>query len=210
MSTTVRRSFRSCLNAQFLKIADHTPRALLVCVVLVGAVLSSNAQAPLDPLPAIRELYLKSAEEETLVEEGIERTAALIEQSNPTDPTLEAYHAGFLIMRAKHTFWPKKKLRYLREGLPILDEIVKVNREHIEARYLRLLSCYYLPNFLGRKWSVREDFKILGELLPKHAGDYPPRLYADMVSFLLKEGSPGPELRSRLKQTLGTVLPATR
>ena len=90
----------------------------------------------------------------------------------------------------------------IRGGLAILDDVVARNPEHAEARYLRLMSCYYLPGILGRGRSVRDDFAALARLLPGVQHRYPPDLYRAIASFVLENGQPAEPLRGRLEGTL--------
>jgi hypothetical protein len=105
-------------------------------------------------------------------------------------------------LRAKHGTWPPSRLRHLREGLSILDGAVAARPDEAEVRYLRLLSCYYLPGILGRGRSVREDFAALARLLPEARHDFPPELYAAMVRFVLENGGPSPPQRAALLAAL--------
>jgi hypothetical protein len=51
-----------------------------------------------------------------------------------------------------------------------------------------LVSCYYLPFFLGRKTSVREDFAALAENLPKVSESLPAAWYVGICRFVLTRG----------------------
>jgi hypothetical protein len=68
----------------------------------------------------------------------------------------------------------------------------------VEIRYLRLTSCYYLPFFLGRKFSVKEDFRMLAEQLPLQAERFPARWVFAIADFVLKKGDPDPAQRAAL------------
>lgn len=157
------------------------------------------------PVKEVRLLYLESAENEAFIDKGL----ALIDQTQAASareqPVLEAYRGGLLVMRAKHVFWPGTKMKHLREGLPVLDALLEAHQDNSEIRYLRLLSCYYLPNFLGRGWSVEADFKALGKLLPREAHRYPADLYGHMVEFVLSKGNPSPSVRANLQEALAQL-----
>jgi hypothetical protein len=75
-------------------------------------------------------------------------------------------------------------MKFLNEGLPLLDELVIRHPSKVEIRYLRLLSCYFLPRFLGRGDTVQEDARTLAVLLPESRTSFPPSLFADMVRFV--------------------------
>lgn len=128
----------------------------------------------------LRSYYLAGVEDSEAINKGI----SLAENAVKPGVTVKAYHAALTILHAKHAFWPPKKMRYLNEGLPVLDDLVEAYSDHVEIRYLRLLSCYYLPRFLGRSDTVAEDAAKLAYLLPGASGDFPAPLFADMVRFV--------------------------
>jgi hypothetical protein len=155
-------------------------------------------------LARLRSIYLAAVQDESEIATGL-RTVEEIRaatKSPHTHATLSAYEGALITLRAKHAFWPGAKLRHLREGLAILDSVIVANPAHAEARYLRLMSCYYLPGLLGRGWSVREDFAALGRLLPDVGSEYPPDLIAAVTHFVLKHG----DLPSAQRRTLETLL----
>lgn len=128
----------------------------------------------------LRAYYLAGVEDEMALARGLLLAETAL---NPSE-TVKAYHAALTILHAKHAFWPPRKMRYLNAGLPVLDALVKNHANHVEIRYLRLLSCYYLPRFLGRTDTVTEDAGVLARLLPEAGGDFPRPLFTDMVRFV--------------------------
>jgi phytoene synthase len=114
---------------------------------------------------------------------------------------VSAYRGAFDVVEARHAFWPKARLEPLRRGLPQLDSAVKRAPAQAEIRYLRLTSAYYLPFFLGRSWSVREDFKALASLLPSVRSAYPAEWYVAIADFVLENGDLGERERRQLKRT---------
>ncbi len=128
----------------------------------------------------LRTQYVAAVTDEELITDAL----ATISQLKNPQPVIQAYEAAFIILKAKHVFWPTKKMRHLNEGLPKLDALVDAHPLDVEIRYLRLLSCYYLPRFLGRSDSVDQDMKALAHLLPRAGKDFPTTLYQDMVRFV--------------------------
>jgi hypothetical protein len=185
--------------------------ALLVLVPVAhaggpGGTDSSRAEVS-ERLARLRIVYLAAVNDEGAIAEGLRsieeiRSAA---QGAHLHATLSAYQAALITLRAKHAFWPQSKLRHLREGLAMLDSVVGANPAHAEARYLRLMSCYYLPGLLGRGWSVREDFTALARLLPYVEDEYPPDLLAAVTRFVLQHGRPAADQRRRLETLLAAL-----
>ncbi len=155
-------------------------------------------------LELVRHLYLNAVESERAIPRGMaevdrQRTTA----RGNVDATLAAYRGAFTLLRAKHGSWPPDRLRHTRDGLAVLDSVIAEHPDHAEARYLRLMSCFYLPRILGRGWSVRDDFAALSRLLPSVHEQYPPELYRAIVDFVLKNGQPSTAQRAALQASLG-------
>ena len=157
---------------------------------------ASAAESPW--LDRLRTYYVEAVEDESALEEA----EALIEAEGRADPTTRAYEGALIVLKAKHAFWPHRKVHYLREGLDMLDALVEAHPEEVEIRYLRLLSCYFIPSFFGRDWSVREDFAALSRGLPDAADRFPADLFDVMVRFVLEHGSPEAHHRERLAALL--------
>jgi hypothetical protein len=103
----------------------------------------------------------------------------------PTDSFANAYHGALTVMRARYAFWPGRKLRYLRAGLQSLDDEVSAHPDAVEFRYLRLISCYYLPRFLSRSWSVEEDAHAVASGIQQLRWTFERSFYYDLVKFVL-------------------------
>ena len=137
--------------------------------------------------------------------EALEATLDAIERRAGSDPLTEGYRSALIVLEAKHARWPLQKWRYLQEGLGGLDALVEEHPQDVEIRYLRLLSCYFLPGFLGRGWSVDEDFAALAHALPHARGDFPTDLFHQMVGFVLESGDLDPAARDRLEAALREI-----
>jgi hypothetical protein len=177
--------------------------------LLLAAVLSSlpTPAHGQDPLQRVRQLYWSAVHDERAIARGVQalreaRAGAAVRAGSGVDAALAAYDGALTTLRAKHGSWPPARLRHLREGLAVMDAVVAAHPDHPEARYLRLMSCYYLPGFLGRGASVRDDFAALARLLPGARGEYPPELYAAITRFVLRHGNPTAGQRRALEAAL--------
>jgi hypothetical protein len=186
--------------------------------ILAAAILgmtfadSAGAQAPhpgaRTGLEQVRHLYYQAVQSERSIAPGlaeVERQRTTARDAN-VRATLAAYTGAFTLLRAKHGVWPPDRLRHTRDGLAVLDSVIAAHPDHAEARYLRLMSCYYLPRILGRGWSVRDDFAALARLLPGVRAQYPSDLYQAIVRFVLRNGRPSPEQRAALEASLRASL----
>jgi hypothetical protein len=184
--------------------------AVLVRVLLLLPLLASPllAATPEGRLEAIRNLYLAAVDDSAAIDRALDeigrvRSEGGLEKGSDMLVALRAYEGALITLRAKHGVWPPRRLGHLTAGLEILDEIVRDHPDHVEARYLRLMSCYYLPPILGRRQSVRADFAALARMLPARKGEFAPDLYQAIARFILEEGSPTAEQARALRMSLG-------
>jgi hypothetical protein len=171
-------------------------------VELLAAAPREHATAELQRL---RELYfdaVQSAEALETAEREIRAMRARNATAGEMDVLLTAYDGALRTLRAKHGRWPPARLRDLQDGLRTLDQVVEQHPDIAEARYLRLMSCYYLPSLLGRSGSVREDFQALGRLLPGARSSFSRKLYEAAATFVLENGELHPTDRARLERSL--------
>lgn len=115
---------------------------------------------------------------------------------------LNGYTGALNVVQAKHGFNFKSKWKNLEKGLPLLDTAVARDESQAELRYLRLTCNYYLPFFLGRKSIVKEDFKMLAELLPKVVENYPPKWFVSIAKFVLEKGELYQMQKARLTKSM--------
>lgn len=183
--------------------------ALLLAGVWMMSLTDSAAAQASHPagLERVRQMYYAAVQSERALAPGVaeverQRAAARDERVRAT---LAAYSGAFTLLRAKHGVWPPDRLRHTRSGLAVLDSLIARHPDHAEARYLRLMSCYYLPRVLGRGWSVRDDFAALARLLPSVRDQVPPELYRAIVRFVIDHGEPSPRQRAALQASLGAA-----
>lgn len=159
-----------------------------------GVEMHPFARAVIDhPLARLRELYFAAVEDRVAIDAALEevevlRDAGLARPGSRRAAVLDAYVGAITTLRAKHGRWPPDRLRHLNDGLARLDRAVSDAPDVAEIRYLRLMSCYYLPGILGRGSTVREDFAALARLLPRASPEFPPELYRAMVAFVIEHG----------------------
>lgn len=178
--------------------------------LLLSLVLAAPAAGQADPLPRIRQAYYAAVQDEAALGPAMQelrelRSTGRIRAGSSLDAALGAYRGALITLRAKHGTWPPTRLRHLRRGLAVMDSVAAKYPDHPEVRYLRLMSCYYLPGILGRGWSVREDFAALARLLPAARGDYPPDLYAAITRFVLEHGRLAAAQRRTLEAALASA-----
>ena len=162
------------------------------------------------PLTRLRELYYAAVNEREAIGAGLEeidrlRRDGYARPGSRRAAVLDAYAGAITTLRAKHGRWPLDRLRHLNSGLGVLDSAVADAPDAVEVRYLRLMSCYYLPGILGRGSSVRDDFQALARLLPDAAGEFPAELYRAILTFVVENGDVEPSRRAALESALRSL-----
>lgn len=165
---------------------------------------TGDARARMDRL---RALYFLSVSDASKLPEAERALAWLVARSRIDANLREAYKGAFEVVRAKHDLWPPAKLDALKRARPLLDGAVGRAPDHVEIRFLRLMSCYYLPFFFGRAWSVEEDFGRLAKLLPAANDPHLSGLRAEISSFVLAKYR---NLSSTDRERLTDVVRSTR
>lgn len=147
-------------------------------------------------------LYFLSVEEREWEERAVTLADSLGVLEGPEFRQIQALGGALEVVRAKNSRWPPNKLKHLRRGLAILDGLVEDAPQDPVVRYLRLVSCYYLPFFLDREESVEEDFRVLAEVLPEEGIAFSPPVRATVLDFVLEKGEIEDPDRTRLDEAL--------
>ena len=141
-------------------------------------------------LERVRTMYVLSVSDEPLIEEALLDlgTIATAEHSRERGyaAVADAYAAAFEVVRGKHAFWPRGKWNHVQDGLRVLDQLVRDHPAEPEIRYLRLVSCYYLPFFFSRGESVDADLEALLALLPEARGVLSDHAYRHVADFVIE------------------------
>ncbi len=148
-----------------------------------------SAGAPGDAveLQRLRSLYILAISyEEELERAEVEAARLARTMDGPAPALVRSYQGALTVLRAKHGFWPVARMRDLRAGLAELDRQVGAHPDHLEVRYLRLVSTAFLPSLLGRNADVRADLDAVARLLPTQVGQLPSRTLQAMGDTTLE------------------------
>jgi hypothetical protein len=199
---------KAWLRLRWLQVRGRlAPKPLLTLLPVL--LLSTGFARPVsaatidsEMISRLRSLYVEAGDRREAIDEAAKLLAGLTADDR-AEPLIEAFDSAFEIARAKHAFWPFSKLKHVRRGLPVLDRLVEEYPDDVEIRFLRLVSCYYMPGIMGRKGSVREDFAVLIDLLPASRDVFPESWFRRMVIFELQDPDITTEQRANLEELLG-------
>lgn len=72
-----------------------------------------------------------------------------------------AYHGSLMTLKARDASMPWNKLKYTKEGFLLLDRAIALEPENLEARLVRAMNSYQVPEFMGRLETAISDFKFI-------------------------------------------------
>jgi 15-cis-phytoene synthase len=174
----------------------------------------AEATVPWRVVEEVGELWVRAVEESSAVAAGLDAVARARLDVTPeaaaagsangaeVERLLTAFEGSFLALRARHGGWPRERLRWLRQGFDRMDAAVAAGPGMAEVRYIRLMSGFYLPGFLGRGDGVRSDLDALASLLPASRDRFPASLYPEVVRFVLEHAELDHDARRDLESAL--------
>ena len=164
-------------------------------------------------LDKLRILFVLGVKEKDFLNRGeaeIRLLKKMLDKDEKAQNLLLGYSGAIRVVQAKHGLNLNRKWKNLEAGIPMLDSAVARDSAQTELRYLRLVSNYYLPFFLGRKPVVRADFSALAKFLPQAADQYPPKWFLNVAGFVLEKGSLTEVEAARLKHKMQAVTAANQ
>jgi tetratricopeptide (TPR) repeat protein len=86
------------------------------------------------------------------------------------DPEVVAYTGAVELLQANHSSIVWEKLRLARDGLDLQDKAVKEAPDNLEVRFLRGVTDYQLPDYLGRHDVGVEDLTAVAKVAERASG----------------------------------------
>ena len=123
----------------------------------------------------VRQLYIRAIGSSEATTELMQRL-----QSSST-PLKQAYYGASLTLKAKHSWNPYSKLKYLKEGVTCLNEAIAKDPISAEARFLRYSMEFYVPEFLIEVKHMDEDRTMIFSTLSAA----PPEVQQVIANFFL-------------------------
>jgi hypothetical protein len=135
---------------------------LLFMVALTAIAFGAKAQE----MEVIREKIVRAIDNSLMTDSLY--TSLEKEKDRPAVKT--AYMGALLALKAKHTWNPYYKLRYLNEAENTFAQAIKQDPQDIEIRFLRFSVECNVPGFLGYNKNLESDHGMIITQLEK--GDY--------------------------------------
>ncbi|MDQ1151562.1 hypothetical protein [Sphingobacterium zeae] len=133
-----------------------------IVIIIVLFCLSKAGFGQQVNIDKIRREYAGAVKDEDLCEHNLK-----VLKEGAKSPTDKVYLAAYQILLAKHIGNPFKKVGQFKEGKNYLEEVIKENPNHIEARFIRWSVQVHAPSFLGYNNNILEDKNFLVKNLYK-------------------------------------------
>jgi hypothetical protein len=145
------------------------------------ALLTFSTVVLADQLEAGRGLFYKA------VEDAVALPLARAEFSQfAGNATAEMYLATLESLEAKHSLWPMRKYNLANSAIKKMAQIVQVNPDNYEIRFLYGSTLFYLPFFFDQSENAKREIRYLSDNLSFQVGVLTPQLISNVADFLIK------------------------
>lgn len=118
------------------------------------------APARAQDLPRIKKLMVKAVESQEITNDLFQELSALKSQ----DPLIWAYIATLEGLKAKHSWNPYNKLKFVSRSQKLIAKAVEARPDDLEIRFMRFSLQHYTPEFLGFSKNLDEDRQVIHRL----------------------------------------------
>ncbi len=142
------------------------------------------SESAADTLDMARQLFYSSVENEKALEKAFNLFQKIGEQESYEGMAL-TYIGALTALKGKYAFSPISKYRWVLKGLQVMDQAIMMNPENIEARFIRGMTCFYLPFFFRRKKTAYGDFQFIVSKIKEEFYHYDGQMMLNVIQFLL-------------------------
>ena len=168
-------------------------RLTLACVVLLAVGCQSDSSpAPLDPpapdgrtLSDAKDLFYRSVAGDRQSLPIAQRKLKELGGEDATDPQVTAYLGACKLLAANRAALPWEKASLAQQGLELEDRAVTEAPADFEIRFLRGVTNFVLPRFLGRWPTAVADLTAVAQVAAREAaaGRLDPRAAAAALDY---------------------------
>jgi len=145
---------------------DGGMKRVVIFLFPVISFLTSPLGAVGDPFESPEIIQIQALHDQSAAgdKSATDRLCALLETLLATQPhnsLYRVYLGSALTLKSRDAFPGPAKLRYLKDGLSMMDRAVKDAPENLCVRFVRAVNNFHLPAFVNRRDNARKDFEIL-------------------------------------------------
>jgi hypothetical protein len=122
------------------------------------------------------------------------------EKLNPQSPSIAAFKAAAIMMKAEFTAQPNEKIRYFNAGKDALEMCLAKNQWNTDCRFIRLTLQCKSPWFLGYHDNIEEDAQVVLDHLRLKYINTKIDFWKNAVSFMLVQSAIPKEIKTQLQQ----------
>ena len=124
-----------------------------------------------------------------------------LKSRNSSQPLIIAYIGTLEALKAKHSWNPYNKLKYVAQSQKTMQLAVNKSPEDIEIRFMRFSIQHYTPSFLGYSKDLNADRKMILKLFRNRSfGQADKALIKNIASFMIESKRCTAEELSLLKK----------
>jgi hypothetical protein len=139
-----------------------------------------------------RQLFYQSVENSKTIDKAINLFNE-IGKNKEYEGLALTYTGALTALKGKFAFFPFTKVRRVKEGLTLMDQGILLDPKNIESRFIRGMTCYYLPFFFKRKKTAQNDFRIIVQQLQTDYPKYEAQMVLNITNFLSENVELNPE-----------------
>lgn len=179
-------------------------KRLLLLFLLCAIILNTFAQA--DSPPELKQLRQKMVLALNSSKTTDSLYTALAKISNKP-PVYLAYLGTLDGLKAKHTWNPYSKIKYLTTAEKVLKQAADADPHNIEIRFLRFSIEHNVPGFLGyNKNQVADKDEMIHQLNAQNYGTANKPLTIQLIKFLIDSKQCTPAETEALHKHLAAIL----
>jgi len=133
-----------------------------------------------------RERFYKSVEDKTQIDSAMHLFQTIRETDKAREGCAITYLGALIALKAKHASWPLQKLKFVKQGLAMMDKGISISPDDLEALFIRGSTCYHLPFFFWKGDDAQRDFRKIVMMLPSQIDAYDPALMVNAIQFISK------------------------
>lgn len=166
---------------------SHLKSFILCLFILTGSVQYSFASVILSnsEIDLIKKAMIRSIESPAVTDSLYSE----LKERNSTDPLIRAYIGTLEALKAKHSWNPYNKVRFVTLSSKTMKEAVSKAPDNMEIRFMRFSIQHYTPAFLGFSKDLDEDRKVIyQQFRAARFGSASKQLIKSIAGFMLETG----------------------
>ena len=163
---------------------------------------STHNEPDTSKINKIRNEFYLAVEDDDVLDELVGYIEGIYQKDSENYPAvILAYYGALETLRAKHSYNPYNKAKYVISGLKKLNSAVEKSPGTLEVRFLRFAVLHNIPGIFGIKDERTDDLNAAyQQLLKKDYTTISIKLQKGIVEFLLKSERLDAEQINNLKK----------